>query len=125
MILYYKEESLVKCQTGWIGKNCDTCAQNFGPAGQCDQCLRGWNGENCSQCAANFGPPGHCDQCLRGWAGENCDVCEFGFSTESNCTECIQNGTWAGPYSPFHMTVYLTFEGPACTNLVPGMYSMH
>ena len=111
-----------QCLRGWTGENCSECNTNFGPPEECDQCLRGWAGENCGDCATNFGPPGQCDACLQGWIGLECNACErFGFSTASNCTECIQNGYWTGKWI-FDMTAYLTFEGPACTKLVPGMY---
>ena len=40
MILYYKNDTSVKCQTGWAGRNCDACAPNFGPLGQCNRCKR-------------------------------------------------------------------------------------
>ena len=80
LILYYKSDTPVKCQTGWAGRNCAVCAL--------------------------------------GWAGENCDVCDFGFSTESNCTECIQNGHWTGTHGS--VIIFLTFDEPACTVLVPG-----
>ena len=123
MILYYRKEAKLKCQHRLTGRNCNACAPNFGPPGQCDQCLRGWTGENCNECATNFDPPGKCDQCLRGWGGENCDVCEFGFSTESNCTECIEEGEWAGTYvGAEFISIKMTFKGPACSNLVPGVY---
>ena len=125
MVLYYKSDTPIKCQTGWTGRNCDACAPNFGPPGQCAECFRGFAGENCNECVTNFGPPGNCNRCVLGWTGDNCDVCEFGFSRESNCTECIQNGYWTGTYSqaPFPLRAYLTFEGPVCSNLAPGMYS--
>ena len=61
--------------------------------------------------------------CAPGWTGPECDVCEgFGISTESGCTECIQIGKWTGTWGAFFqvMTVFLTFQGPECTNLVPG-----
>ena len=123
MVLYYKNDFPITCQTGWAGRNCEACDRNFGPVGQCNQCLRGFAGEKCNECVTNFGPPGNCNRCVLGWTGDNCDVCEFGFSTESNCTECIQNGHWTGTYSPARapFIAYLTFEGPACTSLVPGV----
>ena len=82
---------------------------------------RGWTGKNCDSCALNFGPPGQCDSCITGWKGDDCDACEgFGFSTESNCTECIQNGYWIGNISSKYLDVYLTFTGETCSDLVPG-----
>ena len=98
------------CLTRWGGENCDTCA-------------RGWAGGNCSICATNFRPAGQCDRCLTGWDGDNCNYCEgFGFSIESNCTECIQNGAWIGSWVFNGLTLHLTFDGPACNNVVPGIY---
>ena len=137
-----------KCLRGWTGENCNECATNFGPIGQCDQCLRGSTGKNCSECAINLGPSGECDQCLRGWTGQNCsecatnfepsglcnrcalgwtgnncDVCGFGYNTESNCTECIQNGTWMGKWIDDSLVAaYLTFEGPGCSKVTPGLF---
>ena len=123
-LLGWSGENCDYCAKGWTGENCSECTANFGPNGQCDQCLRGWVGNNCSDCHNNFGPPGQCDTCLARWTGPNCDACEgFGLSTESNCSECIRNGYWAGTYlnSVWTMTADLTFDGPDCTNLVPGM----
>ena len=128
-------EQCNQCLRGFVGENCDECATNFGPPGNCERCVIGWTGdnydscatrwmgENCITCSLNFEPDGRCDLCLLGWGGDSCDVCEFGFSTESNCTECIQNGYWTGTYSHARSPLrsYLTFSGPACTNLVPGM----
>ena len=90
LILYYKNNAALKCQTGWTGRNCDACAPNFEPPGQCDHCLRGWTGRNCDVCSENFGPVGQCDRCVTGWAGENCDTCARGW-TGDNCTECATN----------------------------------
>ena len=86
------------------------------------QCKRGWTGDNCDTCAPNFGPEGQCTQCLRGWAGDNCDVCRFGFSTKSNCRECIQNGYWKGNMGSKYLDVNLTFTGETCSELVPGRF---
>ena len=85
MVLYYKSDTTLKCQTGWAGINCDACVPK--------------------------------------WIGPNCDACEgFGFSAESNCTECIQNGKWTGTWiNDLPIAFFLTFEGPECTNVVPGM----
>ena len=130
--LYHIIEAKIKCEKGWTGHNCDSCARNYGPAGLCDRCLTGWAGENCSECAigwtgpecsscaTNFGPPGQCDSCLAGWTGDNCDVCGFGFSTESNCTECIQNGLWEGTLNGKPLEIHLTFTGESCSQFVPG-----
>ena len=120
-----------QCLSGWNGPNCTDCDTNFGPPGQCDQCLRGWTGENCSECATKFGPPGQCDTCLERWTGLECNYCDgFGFNATTNCTECIQNGLWTGKYQiaptySIDTQLILTFDGPACTNLVPGTYSMY
>ena len=105
------QNATVNCLPGWKEPDCQTCAQR-------------WAGDSCDKCAWNFGPLEQCDSCLTGWVGPNCDACEgFGFSAESNCTECIQNGHWTGTFNGQQtITVYLTFDGPACTNLVPGMY---
>ena len=139
MILYYKRDADLRCLTGWTGSNCDACALNFGPPGKCNRCLigwagencdtcaRGWTGENCTECATNFRPAGQCDLCLTGWAGENCDVCGFGFSTESGCSECIQRDVWNGDWlhQGGRWTLMLTFDGPSCNNVVPGMHQIH
>ena len=63
----------------------------------------------------------------RYYTGPHCSSCQgFGFSTESNCTECIQNGQWIGKWFNIEDTeIILTFEGPGCTNLVPGMCLHH
>ena len=65
------------------------------------------------------------DACAPGWTGPECDACVgFGFSTgtESDCTECIENGHWSGSWGIFeYMEVFLTFERPECSYLVPGM----
>ena len=145
-ILYYWKEAKLRCKRGWTGRNCDTCAPNFGPSGQCDSCLKGWSGLNCDSCATgwagpgcdgcatgwigtdcdscatNFGPDGRCDRCLTSWTGDNCNYCEgFGFSIESNCTGCIQNGYWKGNKGSRYLDVHLTFTGETCSELVPGM----
>ena len=90
MILYYRQETPMKCQRGSTGRNCDRCAPIYGPPGQCDLCLRGWTGENCSECDTNFGPPGQCDQCLRTWAGQNCNLCAANFL--DNVTNAWEDG---------------------------------
>ena len=118
----------ISCDIGWAGQNCSECASNFEPPGECSRCSTGWAGDNCDTCAPTFGPPGSCDTCRTGWTGLACDVCErFGFSTENDCTECIQDGALIGewtwlPSNHQGLIIYLTFEGPACTNVVPGMY---
>ena len=123
LILYYMNNTTLKCETGWAGRNCEACAPNFGPPGRCDQCLPRWAGENCDSCAVGWDGR-NCESCAPGWTGPECSACEgFGFSAESNCTECIQNGYWAGTFlnNVWTMTAYLTFERPACSDLVPGM----
>ena len=82
-----------------------------------------YKSETTVRCQARWTGP-DCDACAPGWTGPACDACEgFGFSEESNCTECIQNGLWEGTYlnNVTQMTVALTFDGPACTNVI-GMY---
>ena len=93
-IIYHRKEATLNCKRGWTGDNCDSCATNFEPPGQCGKCARGWSGENCNECstgwtgdkcdscARNFWPPGQCDSCLERWTGEN-------------CSECVKG--WAGP----------------------------
>ena len=94
---------------------------NFGPPGQCDTCLDRWDGDNCDRCARGWIGENCTERCPVGWAGTNCDTCEFGFTPESNCTDCIENGRWTGQYhNGASLTVRMTFEGPACTNLEPG-----
>ena len=122
-ILPNKTDVTITCLRGWKEPDCQTCAQGWREP-NCQTCAQRWAGDSCDKCARNFGPVKQCDSCLTGRVGPNCEACEgFGFNTDSNCTECIQNGYWTGTFSGFApITVYLTFDGPACTNLVSGMY---
>ena len=101
-ILYHHKEATIQCKRGWSGDNCDSCATNFEPPGQCnvcvnhwaglacDGCATGWSGTNCDVCDTNFGPPELCDTCLTRWAGENCSECDRGW-TGSECDVCAPN----------------------------------
>ena len=118
------------CACGWYGANCTECANNFGPPGQDaeEKIVTPVLEDGLVPTAVNVlptGPAGQCARCLTGWIGDDCNYCEgFGFSTESNCTQCIQNGTWTGFWfgGPTGLTLHLTFDGPACNNVVPGMH---
>ena len=96
MILYHKSITLLKYETGRTGQSHEEFST-------------GREGPNS-------------DACATGWAGENCNVCDFGFSTESNCNEFIQNGEWTMVNQLGLLIAHLTFDGPDCANLVPGMY---
>ena len=94
MILYSKYATPAKCQTGWTGRNCDACAPNFGP-------------------------PGRCDACLTVGLGRTVTYVSLDSNATTNCNECIKNGKWNGTRG-VTMIVYLTFDGPRCSDLVPG-----
>ena len=113
-ILYYWKEAKLQCKRGWTGKNCDTCAPNFGPVGRCDRCLGSWTGDDCDTCADGWLPP-TCDQ-----------ICEgFGCCNHDNCQGCIQMGLWVGKDSnQLRLEARLTFSGETCSDLVPGCRSI-
>ena len=92
-ILYRRKESPIRCEKGWTGDNCDSCATNSGPAGLCDSCLTGWAGDNCAECARGWAGD-NCAECARGWAGDNCTECARGWAGD-NCNECDRG--WTGP----------------------------
>ena len=109
-ILYHRKEAKLECKKGWTGPNCDYCATNFGPPGQCDKCLPRFKGDDCDTCADGFLPP-TCDQMCDG----------FGCCNHGNCQGCIQNGRWEGAIFLHHQVVaVLTFRGDKCTELVNG-----
>ena len=117
-IIYLRKEVTVQCRKGWTGDNCDSCAPNFEPHGECNACVKrwagpacdgcatGWSGTNCDVCDTNFGPPGSCDSCLsgfagdncsecdRGWTGPECDACDVNFEPPGNCSRCKTG--WTG-----------------------------
>ena len=109
-------------QMGGLEATVPNARQISGLQASVRESVTGWAGEYCDKCDTNFGPIGQCDTCLTGWAGSNCDVCEFGFRRETGCSECIQNGLWTGTWLGGNMaTVYLTFDGPTCTDVAPGI----
>ena len=58
MILYSKYATPVKCQTGWVGD-------------QCDSCQTGWTGERCDVCEFGFNVTSNCTECIQNgkWTG--------------------------------------------------------
>ena len=103
-ILYYWKHAELQCQDKWIGRNFDACAV-------------GWTGPDCDTCATNIGPPGQCNTCNDGWLPPTCDqICDgFGCCDPDNCQGCIQNGRWQ---NRIFQVIHLTFRGERSSDVV-------